>query len=349
MATPNLMYRRVATVRALVRQAFVHAYHPTVPSDFVRSPAAIAPVHELLIDTGETAVSGLLAVPPGGADPRALLVAVHGAGMHAGYFDATTAPGLSLLELGSTLGYAVWAPDRPGIGASASLPDARITLAAQATILLDAIDAFAATHAIGDGVLLVGHSYGLKLAWTMAAEERLTNLLGVDGAGSGIRYTFGWAADGTPDASVMVAGDHGPPWGPAHLYPPRTFTRASLPLHDMPAVQAAEGGRWPDDLRAIGARIRVPLRLTLAEHERFWPTDDAHLAELRAALPNAPSFTVEREPGAGHNTSLGWAARPYHLKVLAFAETCRLRKQRAVDVHSPSASTSAGPLTISPE
>jgi len=295
-----------------------------VPSDFARSPAAAAPARELLVDTGEARVSGLLAVPRNGTEPRALLVAVHGAGMHAGYFHATTAPGLSLLELGSRLGYAVWAPDRPGIGASADLPADRITLAAQASILLDAIDAYTTTHAVGAGVVLVGHSYGLKVAWAMAAAGRLTSLVGVDGAGSGIRYSFAWSAGGTRGEPRAVAGDRGPAWGPAHLYPPGTFTRAALPLHEMPAVQVAEGPRWPADLRAMGARIRVPLRLTFADHERLWPTDEEHVEELRAALPNAPSFTVERQPGAGHNTSLGWAARAYHLKVLAFAETCLL-------------------------
>jgi hypothetical protein len=32
------------------------------------------------------------------------------------------------------------------------------------------------------------------------------------------------------------------------------------------------------------------------------------------------------QPGAGHNISLGWAARSYHLEVLSFAERCLLRK-----------------------
>ncbi len=305
-----------------------------MPSDFVRSPPAPLPARELLVDTGETWVSGLVALPRDGDAPRALVVAVHGAGMHAGYFHATTAPGLSLLELGSRLGYAVWAPDRPGIGASADLGADRITLAAQASILLDAIDAFSATHALGGGVVLVGHSYGLKVAWAMAAAGRLASIIGVDGAGSGIRYAFGWSADGTRDEPRSVAGDRGPPWGPARLYPPGTFTRAALPLHEMPPEQVAEGPRWPDDFRAMGARIRVPLRLTFAEHERLWLTDGEHVEELRAVLHNASSLTVERLPGAGHNTSLGWAARAYHLKVLAFAETCLLLRASTDDAPS---------------
>src|SRR4051794_36203282 len=99
----------------------------------------------MMVDTGDGALSGLVAEPVGGA-PRALIVAIHGAGMHAGYFDATTAPGLSLLQLGSQLGFTVWAPDRPGVGASADLGDDRIVLRPQAAMLVDAVDAFAGSH-----------------------------------------------------------------------------------------------------------------------------------------------------------------------------------------------------------
>ncbi len=293
---------------------------PATPFD--RSPAAHAPAREHLVDAGGVILSGLLAEPPGHAEPRALIVAVHGAGVHAGYFHASAAPGLSLLELGSRAGYTVWAPDRPGIGASAGLPNERIALAPQAGILLDALDAFAATRSVGGGVLLVGHSYGLKVAWNMAARARDVPLLGVDGSGSGIRYAFDWSPDGPPAVPRREPGDRGPAWGPADLYPPGTFSRAALPLYTARTLQRSEGGRWPDDFRAFAADIRVPLRLTFAEHEPFWPTDDAHVAELRAALVNAPTLRVEREPGAGHNISLGWVAAEYHQKVLEFASSC---------------------------
>ena len=96
--------------------------------------------------------------------------------MHAGYFDAQNAPGLSLADLASSAGYLAWAPDRPGVGASAELSERDLSLTDQAKILLEAIDAFREANSVGGRLLLVGHSYGLKVGWTMAAldiEDRL--------------------------------------------------------------------------------------------------------------------------------------------------------------------------------
>lgn len=289
---------------------------------FVRHPAPGEPAREVLVEVGDSALSGLLAEPAGG-EPRALLMAVHGAGMHAGYFHTATAPGLSLLELGSRLGFSVWAPDRPGIGASADLPDDRISLFPQASLLLDALDAFAADHPVGGGVVLVGHSYGLKVALAMAAEPRGSRLLGIDGAGSGIRFAA-FDGDGKPVQPPTRRGERGPAWGPATIYPRGTFRRASLPLAPLPPVQLSESGRWPDDFRSFAGRIRIPVRLTFGEHEGYWSLDESHFDELRAVLAHVPSLAMEIEPHAGHNISLGWVARGYHLKVVAFAERCLL-------------------------
>ena len=267
----------------------------------------------------DTTLSGLLARPEA-SRPRAVLVAIHGANMHAGYFDAQMAPGLSLMDLGSQHGYTVWAPDRPGIGASAGLDDGRIQLMAQADLLLDAIDEFAAQHPYGAGFVLVGHSYGLKVAWTMAAAARGAKLLGVDGSGSGVRYAFEWKRDA--DRPEKIAADmRRRMWGPADLYPEGTISRRSLPVHPMPDAQASEGGRWPDDIQRMAAQITVPLRLTFAEYEALWPTDPESLETIHRTFINARSLTIEIEPGAGHNLSLGWAARSYHRKVVAFAES----------------------------
>ncbi len=50
---------------------------------------------------------------------RATVVALHGGGMSAGYFDGQAHPDLSLLTLGARLGFTVLAVDRPGYGLSA--------------------------------------------------------------------------------------------------------------------------------------------------------------------------------------------------------------------------------------
>jgi pimeloyl-ACP methyl ester carboxylesterase len=295
---------------------------------YTRSPAPSPWVREHVVEVDGVELSGLLATPTDGSSPRALVVAVHGAGMHAGYFDCTTEPGLSLLELGSRLGYAVWAPDRPGIGASAHLAPEAIGLFEQARLLHDAIPAVAAAEAGGAGVVLVGHSYGLKVSLATAA-TRPSGLIGLDGSGTGIRYAFHWGQPPARTGPAASDGGRGPAWGPDDLYPPATFTRGRRPLHTVPPAQAGEGGRWPDDLRQLGPDVDVPLRFTFAEHEAFWPVDQDHFDELRAALPNAPSIGFEVVANAGHNISLGWSARPYHLGLLAFVETCLLARSAA--------------------
>jgi hypothetical protein len=53
------------------------------------------------------------------------------------------------------------------------------------------------------------------------------------------------------------------------------------------------------------------------------------LAEYRALFTAAPLLVVRRQPASGHNISLGWAARSYHLNALAFCEQCLLSSLRA--------------------
>lgn len=290
---------------------------------FRRHPAAGPRSSEFELEVSGAKLSGLLAEPSDPAHTRALLVALHGANMHAGYFDAQSARGLSLLDVGSQLGYTVWAPDRPGIGASGDLSDDRICLFPQAELLMDAIDEFSQRRSCGAGIILVGHSYGLKVALTMAASPRGQSLLGLDGSGSGIRYAFDWrpSSERKNDPTRPKIRPEEWTWGPRALYPEGTIRRESLPLYPFPPVQAAEGGRWPADIRGMAERITLPMRLTFAEHERLWPTDPAAFDELRSAFKNAKRLQIDIEPWAGHNISLGWAARAHHLKVLAFAES----------------------------
>ncbi len=299
--------------------------NPAKPA-FRRHPPAGGRSVEVGVRVAGTTLSGLLAEPDDPSETRALLVAIHGANMHSGYFDSRAAAMLSLLELGSELGYTVWAPDRPGVGSSADLDSKQLGLFAQADLLLDAIDEFQKCRPSGDGVLLVAHSYGLKVAWTMAASPRGQALLGVDGSGAGVRYAFEWQA-GAERPEQRGADMLDRTWGPRHLYPAGAISRRSLPLHPMPAVQAGEGGRWPADISAMADRITVPIRLTFGEHEGLWPTDPEAFAEIRRTFTAARRLQIEIEPAAGHNLSLGWAARAYHLKVVAFAESLCLERR----------------------
>lgn len=262
-----------------------------------------------------TVLSGLLAEPAREA-PRATVVALHGGGLTAGYFDGQAHPDLSLLTLGARLGFTVLALDRPGYGLSAALlPDGQ-TLAEQAATVGSAMADFAGRHATGAGILLLGHSFGGKLALRLAAQDAVPSLLALDVSGCGHRFAVApkSALQGPGIRQVRLN------WGPLSLYPPGTFRAGEDLVAAVPRREAQDATDWPRTCDMLLPRIRVPVRLTFAEHEAWWRQTDDDLADLAARLTAAPRVRVERLPDAGHNISLGRAARAYHLRVLAFLE-----------------------------
>lgn len=263
-------------------------------------------------------LSGIIAEPV--SKPRALVIALHGHGMHSGYFAGPADANLSLLELGAVLGYTVWAPDRPGYGSTAKDLHEATDMFRQAELLNQAIETLGRKYAIGAGYFVIGHSYGFKLALTMASLSAAAPLLGIDGSGSGLMYSFRYGEEPPP----AYLGDKGPSWGPAELYPPRTFDRGVLPVLPGRSAPPEEGKAWPDDFRRIAPAIRVPVRFTFGNHERLWMVNDEHFDALRALLCASPRVEVHVQRGAGHNVSLSQAARAYHLKAFAFAEECLL-------------------------
>ncbi|MEU4181236.1 alpha/beta hydrolase [Streptomyces sp. NPDC026589] len=295
-----------------------------VPAVLPAMPALSPGVRRITLDAAGLGLSALLAEPEHTA-PRATVVALHGGGMNSGYFDGQAHPGQSLLALGARLGYTVLAPDRPGYGASAAaLPDG-LSLADQADRLAAALDAYAATRPIGAGIFLLAHSYGGKLALTAAARQAGHGLLGLDISGSGHRYAV--PLDTLPDEY-----GHGPwprTWGKLCLYPPGAFRDSGARVAPMPLLERREARAWPEIFASVAGRVRVPVRLTFAQYEAWWRHDEEAVAELRRHLAGARSVTVDRLPGAGHNVSLGWAARSYHLRALGFLEECLALRESA--------------------
>ncbi|WP_373921928.1 alpha/beta hydrolase [Streptomyces sp. T12] len=251
-------------------------------------------------------------------DPRAVIVALHGGGMNAGYFDGQAHPDVSLLALGARLGYTVLALDRPGYGTSAARLPAGQKLSRQATTVRAAIAAFTAAHAPGVGTLLLGHSFGAKVAFAVAADWQGSALLGVEVSGCGRRLAVP-AGQLSPDRGEGLRHRN---WGPLSLYPPDTFRMCQTVVATMPAQEFSTVAGWMRLSAWILPRVRVPARLTFAQHEAWWSRDDDDLADLVGRLSAAPRVVVDHLPHAGHNISLGWAAQAYHLKVLAFAQEC---------------------------
>ncbi|MFF8725966.1 alpha/beta hydrolase [Streptomyces sp. NPDC015171] len=270
-------------------------------------------------------LSGLVAEPAAGRVPRAVVVALHGSGMRAGYFDSRARPGMSLLDLGSRLGYTVLAPDRPGYGDSAAaLPEGQ-DLAGQTATLRSALADFAGRQPVGAGFFLLAHSAGGRLALSAAAEKDWpARLIGLDISGLG--SAFAVEPDQLPGAGRPGAWRRH--WGALRLYPPVAFRLGQRLVAPVPAVEAGESLLWPGTYPELAARVRVPVRFTFAEDEQWWRTDEEALGSLLAPLA-APRVVVDRQPDAGHNISLGWAARTYHLRALAFLEECLLAREAA--------------------
>lgn len=292
-------------------------------------PAVSPGVHPCTLDAGRVQLSGLVSLP-GAEPPRATIVALHGAGLSAGYFDGQADPSVSLMTLGARLGYTVLALDRPGYGrSSAALPDGQ-TLAEQSLTLPAALRDYAARFLVGAGLFVIGHSFGGKLALAAAAAGLSPGLLGLDISGCGHQYAV-------PPAEIPglhQAGHWKRSWGARRLYPLGTFRTSGPLVSPIPVREGADIARWPELFARIAPQVQVPVRLTFAEHEPWWRHDERAIGDLTAALAAAPRVIVESQPGTGHNISLGWGARSYHLRALAFLEDILSRQAGATPMTS---------------
>ncbi len=256
--------------------------------------------------------------------PRAVVFALHGGASGKEYFDHPLEPSLSLLRLAPALGITVVAPDRPGYvpgdGAAEMPPEQRTDL------LFAVLDTVLGDRDRGAGVLVLAHSMGCISGIRMAADERGRDLLGLDFSGTGLRW-----APAVHEATAAGDGRLGGSdlgrliWGHEELYPPGS-RRAVRPAVQGPASEGTDIAGWGEELPRLAARVRVPTRYVLAEHEAWWSGGPRALAEVSALFTAAPVVETAIEAGAGHNTSLGWTARAHHLGVLAHVERCLARR-----------------------
>lgn len=263
-------------------------------------------------------MSGLLAEAD---DPRAVIVALHGGASTAAYFDCPGHPRLSLLRTGAALGYTVVALDRPGYGSSAAYPDAMERPEQRVNLGYGALDQILGDRPRGAGLFLMAHSNGCELALRMAADDRSTDLLGVELAGTGTTYQ---------PAAMDILRNAGPDsrprglrellWEPAELYPDDVLsgiTNASTGA----LYEAAMVADWPrHDFAALAAQVRLPVQFSHADHEYIWESGPEALDRIGTMFTTSPRFTINEQTCAGHNLSVGHTAAAYHLKVLSFVE-----------------------------
>jgi pimeloyl-ACP methyl ester carboxylesterase len=281
--------------------------------------ATIVPQPRLVIVDG-VPMSALVAEA---ADPRAVIVAIHGGGTTALYFDCPGHPESSLLRAGAAHGYTVVALDRPGYGSSAPYPEAVARPEQRVALAYDAVDRVLGERPRGAGLFLMAHSGGCELAMRMAADGQRTDLLGMELAGTGRRYH--------PAAREILKAatrDHRPAglrellWHPAELYPPEVLGGATV-YPGAPPYEDQMVSNWArQDFPALAPTVRVPVQFSIAEHEKVWQSDPPAQAEIASLFSGAPRFQINQQSEAGHNISLGHTAAVYHSTVLSFADEC---------------------------
>ena len=253
------------------------------------------------------------------ADPRATVVAIHGGATTSAYYDCPGHPQLSFLRMGAALGYTVIALDRPGFGSSAPYSEQMSDPGRRAALAFAAVDAVLGSRPSGAGLFLLGHSNGSELTLRMAAAE--PTLLGMETSGTGRRNKpTAHAVLGRPNLSDVRRGVRELLWDATHLYPDDVIGGVQSP---SPAYEGSVVANWPHrDFPALAARVRIPVRFTLADHEPFWENGAAGLADVAAMFTASPRVVVNEQRDSGHNLSLGLTAAAYHLGVLSFVEEC---------------------------
>jgi pimeloyl-ACP methyl ester carboxylesterase len=281
--------------------------------------ATIVPQPRLVIVDG-VPMSALVAEA---ADPRAVIVAIHGGGTTALYFDCPGHPESSLLRAGAAHGYTVVALDRPGYGSSAPYPEAVTRPEQRVALAYGAVDRVLGKRPRGAGLFLIAHSGGCELAMRMAADEQRTDLLGMELAGTGRHYH-----PAARDILKAATRDHRPAglrellWHPPELYPPEVLGGATV-YPGAPPYEDQMVSNWArQDFPALAPTVRVPVQFSIAEHEKVWQSDPPAQAEIASLFSGAPRFQINKQSEAGHNISLGHTAAVYHSTVLSFADEC---------------------------
>jgi len=272
-------------------------------------------------------MSGLLSEAPG---PRAVVVAIHGGATTSAYYDCPGHPRLSLLRLGAALGFTTIALDRPGFGISAPRAKEMADPHRRVDLAYDAVAGILGSRPRGAGLFLVAHSAGCELALRMAADERGSRLLGLEIAGTGRRHQPA-ARDvlRRPELSDVRKGVRELLWQTAHLYPAEVIDGAVRGSWSPPYEATVVANWGKRDFPTLAAQVRTPVRFSLADHEQFWESGPAGLADVAAMFTASPRVVVNEQRDSGHNLSLSLTAAAYHLGVLAFVEECASREQSA--------------------
>jgi pimeloyl-ACP methyl ester carboxylesterase len=277
-------------------------------------------VQQVVFTVRDVTLSGLESKPV--ETPRATVLALHGGGYSASYWDNPLEPESSLLTVGAALGYHVIALDRPGYGRSHGLVGEDVRIPRQADIVLTLLDDLYARDI--DRVFLIGHSMGAILAIHCAADPRGKALSGIEFSGLPLDFKSE-LADPAQLAQIGYLPD--PPdeyrrelfYGPDGTYDSRILeVEAERITRPTPAAEIIDATSCPVDIPSLAPRVTVPVHYTMAEFENSSNGGPDVLARGAALFTNSPRVVAHMQTGSGHNISLHKVARAYHLRAFAF-------------------------------
>jgi len=260
------------------------------------------------------------------AAPRGAILALHGGGYTARYFDV---PGQSFLGMAAGAGYTVVAVDRPGYGAARDRP---MAFDRQLAYLAEAARWALARGGVPDGPLFLhGHSIGGMLALLLAGAGTDLPISGVSMTGSGAISHERAAAAIRARAQAMESHSESAPELRARLMmgPPGTFDPAVAAFdaaRDVPSSVAdlRDASAWSERLPGAAARCPVPVQFVVPEHDALWRSDDAAMRGVAALFSRAPFVEIRVQRMSGHSVELHHLAPAHAHRALAFAEECRL-------------------------
>lgn len=286
---------------------------------------AIQSIQKVTLGRGEQSLSALYA-PASTNNSKALIIALHGGTYSSSYFHLEDQPDLSLLKLGSEIGYSVLSIDRPGYGIAEELNS---SFDYQIPIIRNAINQAISEYELSsDKVFLVGHSIGAMIAMLLAKDSINGTLLGLDLSGAGFEF---YEESKTALSHLIEAGPllmdkqskdeifYGPSW-----------TRSEEVLNEDVAtfltsakeVEIKDAIDWENRIYLEGPQIKVPIQFTLGEYDNLWKNSSEIMEKTQEIFSVAPFVQTHVQRFAGHCNHLHHVGRAYNLRTLAFVDEC---------------------------
>jgi pimeloyl-ACP methyl ester carboxylesterase len=259
----------------------------------------------------------------GGRPDLPLIVAIHGGGCHAGYFDV---PGHSLLDRAEAQGHTIIALNRPGYGGSTRLVEGTETLAANADRLTAALKGiWSARRGRSSGIFLIGHSIGAAITTIIAAQPRGWDLVGIAISGvmtvltPGAAATWsklprtGWLEVPAEARDVLAYGSEG------------SFSpEVAMLAREANARSACGEGydisfEWPRHFEEYTGEVAVAVCVRQAACDALWLVNEAELERFAKSFRRSPLVDAAIIPQVGHCMDHHHIGPELHDQQLAFA------------------------------